>query len=203
MYKVGLTGGIASGKSTVSGFLREMGAIIIDADEVARQIVEPGQPALQEIAEEFGPEVILPDGHLDRARLGDIVFRDPAQRLKLNAITHPRWQEMFKIRMMELPAGVQAVFWDVPLLFETGTDKAVDQVWLVWVDEKTQIERLMARNNYTEEEALMRIRSQMPMEEKKERADLLIDNRGPMEETKRAVTRYYNELLRILQIKSI
>lgn len=203
MYKVGLTGGIASGKSTVSGFLREMGAIIIDADAVARQIVEPGQPALQDIAEEFGPEVILPDGHLDRAKLGDKIFRDPALRLKLNAITHPRWNEMFRTRMMELPAGIQVVFWDVPLLFETGTDKAVDQVWLVWVDEKTQVERLMARNNYTEEEALIRIRSQMPMEEKRERADLLIDNRGPMEETKRVVTRYYNELLRILQTKSI
>ncbi|MGE5422634.1 MAG: dephospho-CoA kinase [Ignavibacteriales bacterium] len=203
MYKVGLTGGIASGKSTVSRFLQEMGAVIIDADEVARQIVEPGQPALQEIAREFGPEIIGPDGRMDRAKLGDMVFRDPALRLKLNAITHPRWSEMFKIRMSELPPDTKIVFWDVPLLFETGTDKVVDEVWLVWIDEATQVKRLMARNNYTEEEALIRIRSQMLMAEKRDRADVLIDNRGSIEETKRAVTKFYNHLLRILEKQTI
>lgn len=198
MFVIGLTGGIASGKSTVSETLASLGAVIIDADAVAHEIVEPGEKAFLEIVETFGSGVVGPDGALDRAELGKRVFNDPLLRGKLNQITHPRVGERFKEKMGQLPPGIQVVVWDVPLLFESGMDKQVDEAWLVWVDEKTQIARLMHRNGYTREEAQARIRAQMPLREKMKRADRLIDNRGTVEETRALVTSFFIQLSSIL-----
>ena len=116
LFIIGLTGGIASGKSTVSNMLKEMGLPVIDADQVAREIVEPGQRAFNDIVREFGPQVVGPDGQLDRKALGNLVFAHPDLRLKLNSITHPRLWEVFDYRMQELPSDVKIVVWDVPLL---------------------------------------------------------------------------------------
>jgi len=198
LFIIGLTGGIASGKSTVSDMLQELGLPVIDADQVAREIVEPGQRAFNEIVREFGPAVVGPDGQLNRKVLGDMVFSNPDLRLKLNSITHPRLWEVFDYRMGQLPEDTKIVVWDVPLLLETGMDKKVDEVWLVWVDVPRQIERLMNRDNLTEEEARQRLQAQMPIEEKMKRADRLIDNRGTVENTREVVTRFYNEVKNFL-----
>jgi len=198
MFIIGLTGGIASGKSTVSEILRELALPVIDADQVAREIVEPGQRAYNEIVREFGPGVVGPDGRLNRKVLGDLVFANPDLRLKLNQITHPRLWEVFDYRMQQLPPDTDIVVWDVPLLLETGMDDKVDEVWLVWVDEQMQIERLMKRDNLTEEEARSRLKAQMPLTEKMKRAHRLIDNRGTVEETRELVTSFYNEIKSII-----
>ncbi|MGI6515036.1 MAG: dephospho-CoA kinase [Syntrophomonadaceae bacterium] len=194
MFIIGLTGGIASGKSTVTDILRELGLPVIDADQVAREIVEPGQRAYNEIVREFGPTVVGSDGHLNRKVLGDLVFANPDLRQKLNRITHPRLWEVFDYRMQQLPPDTDIVVWDVPLLLETGMDDKVDEVWLVWVDELMQIERLMKRDNLTEEEARKRLNAQMSVKEKMKRAHRLIDNRGTVEETRELVTSFYNEV---------
>lgn len=199
MYIIGLTGGIASGKSTVSAMLKEMGLPVIDADVVAREIVEPGQRAFNDIVREFGPQVVGPDGRLERKALGDLVFANPDLRMKLNSLTHPRLWEVFDYRMQELPPDVKIVVWDVALLIETGMDKRVDEVWLVWVDEDQQIKRLMKRDHMTEAEARSRLQAQMPIEEKMKQADRLVDNRGTVEETRAIVTRFYNQLEGVLK----
>jgi dephospho-CoA kinase len=193
---VGLTGGIATGKSTVTNMLRELGAYVVDADVWARKIVEPGSPALQEIAEAFGPSVIRADGTLDRAALAAVVFRDDAARQRLNEITHPRVREGMKQETMqylrEHPG--QPVVWDVPLLFEGETKRLVDTTVLVYVDEATQLRRLMERDGLSEEDALARIRAQMPIEEKRKVADHIIDNRGTREQTREQVARLWHIL---------
>lgn len=194
MYVIGLTGGIASGKSTVSAMLRDLGLNVLDADKVAREIVEPGQRAYNDIVREFGPQVVAPDGSLDRKVLGDLVFSQPELRMRLNQITHPRLWEVFDHRMKEMPPGTRIVIWDVALLLETNMDRRVDEVWLVWVDEARQIERLMKRDSLSEAEAESRLRAQMSIGDKMKRADRLIDNRGSVEETRATVTRFYNQL---------
>lgn len=198
MYIIGLTGGIATGKSTVSSILRELGAVVIDSDEIAHEIMEPGQPAYKDIVDTFGPAILAPDGRIDRTALGKLVFEDPTARFTLNNITHPRVAARFKEKLKELPPDTRVVVWDVPLLLEAGLDRGVNEVWVVWVDEETQIKRLMERNHFTREEALARIRAQMPLEEKMKRADRLIDNRGTVEETKSIVTSYFKEVQRML-----
>ncbi len=199
MYIIGLTGGIASGKSTVSTMLSDLGLPVIDADVVAREIVEPGQRAFNDIVKEFGPQVVSTDGRLDRKVLGELIFKDSKLRLKLNSITHPRLWEVFNYRMQELPPNVNIVIWDVPLLLETDMDKKVDEVWLVWVDEDQQIKRLMKRDQLTETEARSRLQAQMPIGQKMKRADRLIDNRGTVEQTRAVVTRFYNQLQSFLK----
>jgi len=194
LYVIGLTGGIASGKSTVSAMLRDLGLNVLDADKVAREIVEPGQRAYNDIVREFGPQVVAPDGSLDRKVLGDLVFSQPELRMRLNQITHPRLWEVFDHRMKEMPPGTRIVIWDVALLLETNMDRRVDEVWLVWVDEARQIERLMKRDSLSEAEAESRLRAQMSIGDKMKRADRLIDNRGSVEETRATVTRFYNQL---------
>ncbi|MGB4507986.1 MAG: dephospho-CoA kinase [Syntrophomonadaceae bacterium] len=197
MKIIGLTGGIASGKSTVSRALQDLGAIIIDADEVAHAIIEPGKPAWEDIVEHFGTEVLNPDQTIDREKLGAIVFNDPARLQVLNQITHPRVGEQFKqmIKNIKSQQSDAVLFIEVPLLYETHMDRICDEVWVVWVDEETQIQRLMKRDGLSREDALKRIDAQMSLDEKAKRADVVIDNRFSIEETIETATRYYNNII--------
>ncbi len=197
MKIIGLTGGIASGKSTVSRALRELGAIIIDADEVAHAIIEPGKPAWKDIVEHFGLGVLNPDQTIDREKLGAIVFNDPARLQVLNQITHPRVGEQFKqmIKDIKSQQADAVLFIEVPLLYETHMDRICDEVWVVWVDEETQIQRLMKRDGLSREDALKRIDAQMSLDEKARRADFVIDNRFSVEETIESATIYYNNII--------
>ncbi|HHY75688.1 MAG TPA: dephospho-CoA kinase [Firmicutes bacterium] len=208
IYVIGLTGGIASGKSTVSQVLRDLGAHIIDADEITREVQAPGSEALREIQEAFGDGVILPDGSLDRRKLGRIVFSSQEAREKLNAIIHPRVIARTKEILRELsetgrrkgPCPIAVV--DAPLLIEAGVDAIVDEVWVVALPRKQQAERLMKREGYTEEEAFARIDSQMPLEEKEKRADYVIDNSGTIEATREQVFTLWRSLERRLSSAS-
>lgn len=197
MKIIGLTGGIASGKSTVSRALRELGAIIIDADEVAHAIIEPGKPAWKDIVEHFGLGVLNPDQTIDREKLGAIVFNDPEKLQVLNQITHPRVGEQFKqiITTLRAEKSDAVLFMEVPLLYETHMERICDEVWVVWVDEETQIQRLMKRDGLSREDALKRIDAQMSLDEKARRADFVIDNRYSIEETIASATKYYNNIL--------
>lgn len=197
MKIVGLTGGIASGKSTVSTVFKEMGAAILDADQIARQVVLPQQPAWKDIVELFGQQILNPDQSLNREKLGKIVFSNPDCLKELNRITHPRIMQYYKDAMREISINKPdaIVMLEVPLLYETNMDKLCHQVIVVWVDRETQINRLMGREKLSYEDAVKRIDSQMPLDEKARRADLVIDNRGSLLETKEKATIYYNEIL--------
>ncbi|AKU26026.1 Dephospho-CoA kinase [Geobacillus stearothermophilus] len=185
-FTIGLTGGIASGKSTVSAMMRELGLPVIDADEAARAVVRPGEEAYRQIVTAFGPGILRADGEIDRAKLGAIVFNDEQQRKVLNAIVHPAVRKkMLAEKEAHIRSGAKTVVLDIPLLFESGLTHWVDKVLVVYVDDDVQLRRLMARNGFTEEEALARIRSQWPMAEKVKRADAVIDNNGTIEETRR------------------
>lgn len=178
---IGLTGNIASGKSTVAKYLSDLGAKVIDADQIARKVVMPNTPALKDIVNFFGQGVLHADGSLNRKKLGALVFDNAAARKKLEDITHPRIDEEINREISlfkELhPNGI--VVLEVPLLIEVGWHKKVDQVWLVTVDEHEQLTRLMHRDNLTYKEARQRIASQMPQEEKLRYADVVIDNSRP------------------------
>lgn len=180
----GLTGGIASGKSTVSRSLRNAGIPVIDADLLAREVVAPGSEGLEGIRARFGDAVILPDGSLDREALGRIIFSDPEARQALNAIIHPLVQMRSAQEVMRYAnEGHSMVFMDIPLLYEARDPAHFAAVVVVYVDPETQVQRLMARNGYGREEALSRINSQLSLDEKRKRADYVIDNRGTPEET--------------------
>ena len=197
MVIVGLTGGIATGKSLVSGYLKELGAYIIDWDVIAREIEEPRLPAWQNIVNYFGEEILQNDSKIDRLKLGQIVFNDVVKRLKLNSFTHPRIIEEAKKRERAIvesnPNAV--VVHDVPLLFEVGIDKMVDKTVTVYATEEKQIERLRTRDGISIEDALSRIRSQMSLADKAKRADYVIDDSGSTEETKRQVQELYWKLV--------
>jgi dephospho-CoA kinase len=194
---VGLTGGIATGKSTVDTVLRELGAVVIDADVLAREVVEPGEPALAEIAAEFGPGVLGPDGRLDRKALGAIVFADPDRRRTLEAMTHPRIRERFQQRVDALTAQEfrGLVFFDAPVMIESGNYRNMDRLVVVITDEATQVARLRARDGIDRDEALRKIRSQMPLAEKAKLADYVIDNSGPRSVTEARTREVYRALL--------
>jgi dephospho-CoA kinase len=191
MKVLGLTGGIGSGKSMVASMFAQLGADVIDADRLARQVVEPGQPALKEIATAFGTEILLPDGRLDRGKLARIIFADPVARGTLNAITHPRIRERMdaEISVRRSRAGVLVV--DIPLLYENDRTRAVETVIVVWVDPKTQLRRLQERDGLSVEDARQRIAAQMPLDAKRARADVVIDNSGSREKTRRQVEAVY------------
>ena len=179
MFKIGLTGGIASGKSTVLTYFKDKGIPYIDADIVAREVVEPGTEGLQAIVETFGSNVLHADGTLNREALGAIVFHNEEKRQLLNSClkTHIR------NRIMELTSQYEEgntpiLIYDIPLLIEGEWYTMMDEVWLVYVNEMTQIERLMSRNGYTREDALARINSQMRLDDKCAYADIIIDNNG-------------------------
>ncbi|MBT2582492.1 dephospho-CoA kinase [Planococcus sp. ISL-109] len=187
---IGLTGSIASGKSTVSQMLQELGYPVVDADLVARQVVEPRSETLRKIEEAFGPEVIRENGSMDREKVGAIIFNNPASRKKLNDIIHPAIRaEMLKQRQAYLDAGFKTVVMDIPLLFESKLQHMVDKILVVSVTEQEQLRRLVDRNNFTEKEARARIASQLPMSVKEAGADEVLDNNGTVEETKRQLMR--------------
>ena len=194
MRLIGLTGGIGTGKSTVARMLVERGAALIDADLLAREVVEPGTPALAEIAAEFGPAVLHPDGSLDREALGAVVFADEARRLRLNAITHPRVAALMQQRVAAaLASDVPLVVVDVPLLFEGDRQGLFEGVMLVWTPPEVQLARLVERNGWSEDEARRRIAAQMPVDEKRALATWVIDNSGPPERTEAQVARWWQE----------
>lgn len=195
---IGLTGGIASGKSLVSEYLGELGAQIIDADEIARQVVQPGKPALREIVAEFGWSILSADGTLNRKKLGLLVFSDPAKLDRLNLITHPYILAEIRqvLERFRASSTCRVIVLDVPLLFEVGLERLVDEVWVVAVDYHTQLKRLIKRDNLTEDEARSRIAAQMPLEEKIKSAQCVIDNRFSPQETKRQVKKLWDEINR-------
>jgi dephospho-CoA kinase len=176
---VGLTGGIATGKSTVSEILRHLGAVVLDADVLAREVVEPGQPALAAIVREFGPEVLTPEGRLDRKKVAGIVFTAPERRKTLEAITHPAIRDRFLAHLADLEAqGFEGlVFWDAPVMIEAGGHKAVDRLVVVVTDAATQLERAVGRDG-DRADIERRIANQMPLAEKAALADYVIDNSG-------------------------
>jgi dephospho-CoA kinase len=177
----GLTGGIGSGKSTVAALLRERGVPVVDADELAREALAPESPGLQAVIEGFGPDVLLPDGSLDRKRLGALVFSDPEARKKLNGITHPIVRRLSQERFAALEAqGVELAGYDVPLLFEVGLDQALRPVVVVAASEATQLERILARGGLSRDEAKARIAAQLPLAEKRARADHVLENDGSL-----------------------
>lgn len=179
MFKIGLTGGIASGKSTVLTYFKDKGIPYIDADIVAREVVEPGTEGLKAIVEAFGANVLHDDGTLNREALGAIVFHNEEKRRQLNNCL----KKHIRNRIMELTAhyesnGTAVLIYDIPLLIEGEWYTMMDEVWLVYVNEPTQIDRLMSRNGYTKEDALARINSQMRLDDKRTYADIIIDNNG-------------------------
>ena len=183
MYKIGLTGGIASGKSTVLRWLQKKGVPYIDADVVAREVVEPGTPGLQELVQAFGPNTVLEDGTLHRAYIGSLVFSDSKALETINSILQPHIRHRIQELTEEWEAkGKQAVIYDIPLMFETDWYIQMDEIWLVYVNPVTQLERLMKRNSYSEQEALDRIHSQMSLDKKRDLSTVVIDNSGTMKE---------------------
>lgn len=181
---IGLTGSIASGKSTVSLMLKEKGYPIVDADEIARLVVEPGTPVMQAIEKAFGQEVLQTDGSLNRERLGARIFGNEEERNKLNAIIHPAIRtEMLRQKETHLAHGANTVVMDIPLLFESRLQSFVEKIIVVSVTPKVQKERLIARNKLTETQADNRIESQLSMSFKEAEADAVIDNNGTIQET--------------------
>lgn len=184
----GLTGSIASGKSTVSNFLKECNIPIVDADIIAKEVVEKGQPAYKKIIEAFGPDIVLQNGEINRPLLGSIIFNDKEKRLQLNSIVHPEVRRvMLEQTNTYLANGEPIVIMDIPLLYEGNLVHLVEKVIVVTVNEETQLSRLMNRNHLTREEAVSRISSQIPVKEKEEKADFVIDNNGNLEDTKQQV----------------
>lgn len=182
---IGLTGSIASGKSTISAMLKEKGFPIIDADLVARQVVEPGTANLQEIERVFGHVVMNEDGTLNRDSLGQLIFHDPAKRKQLNDLMHPAIRnEMLRMRDELFEQGQKTIIMDIPLLFESRLQHFVDKILVVSVTEEMQLHRLMNRNSLSKEEAETRIQSQLPISEKEKGADAVIYNDGSIDQSK-------------------
>ena len=193
---VGLTGGIATGKSTVAEVFRRLGCVIIDADVLAREVVVPGEPAYDEIVAAFGRGILRPDGLLDRQKLGAIVFAAPDAKKRLEAITHPRIRERFARTLAELEARDFAglVIFDAPVMIESGNSTAMDRLVVVVTDAATQAQRLTARDALGAAAAEQRMRSQMPVAEKAKLADYVIDNSGDRETTIAEARRVYAAL---------
>ncbi|UII55142.1 dephospho-CoA kinase [Cytobacillus spongiae] len=190
---IGLTGGIASGKSTVSAMLHEMGIFIIDADVEAKLAVGVGEQAYHDIVLNFGKDILLENGEIDRGKLGSIIFHDKEKRLELNRIVHPAVRKRMLLKKERaILEGAEIIVMDIPLLFESELTYMVDKVLLVYVDEATQLRRLIDRNHLSKEEAIARIQSQMPLKEKVAQADYVIDNNGTIEETKEQLFKFLN-----------
>lgn len=197
MLLVGLTGSIATGKSTVSEMFRRKGAEIIDADHIAREVVEPGTEGLARIVREFGPGMLDEEGKLNRERLGARIFQNPAEREKLNRLLHPLIVDSMRAKTEKIKKekDPDLLIWDVPLLIEGNLTQWVEAVILVYTPKEIQLERLMKRNALSKEEAEKRILAQMDIEEKKKYADYMIDNRGTLSETERQVDQLWKQLI--------
>ncbi|MBT2686452.1 dephospho-CoA kinase [Bacillus sp. ISL-37] len=196
---IGLTGGIASGKSTISAMFTDLGITVIDADIEARLAVEPGEKAYNDIVSHFGTEILADDRTINRSMLGEIIFNNEEKRLLLNSIVHPAVRErMAQKRAKAEEANEKAVVLDIPLLFESKLTGLVEKIIVVYVDEKTQLKRLMKRNGFSEEEAYSRIKSQMPLKDKVSLADAVIDNSGSIEQSRQQLKVILNkwEILR-------
>lgn len=182
---IGLTGSIATGKSTVSQMFKDFEIPVVDADKIAREVVNPGEEAYERVVKVFGESILLPNQTLDRKALGSLIFKDEAKRKLLNSIIHPAIRErIFERKDAYIKAGEQCVVLDVPLLFEGDYSKVVDRTIVVAVDEAVQLERLMKRNELTEEEARERINSQLSIKEKAKLADAVIDNNGTIAQSR-------------------
>jgi dephospho-CoA kinase len=193
---IGLTGGVGSGKSTVSAMLQELGAEVIDADEASHAVYEPGSPGFAAVVREFGPEYVL-DGRIDRAKLGELVFHSMDARHRLNDIVHPLVREWMAARTAEAAQrGAEVVVQDVPLLFENGLERLYSTVVLVYVPETLQLKRLIEGRGLSDERARTMIAAQMPIEEKKMLAHHVIDNSGSRETTRKQVESLWKQLTR-------
>ena len=195
MIKIGLTGGIASGKSVVTQYLRDLGAPVFDADAASRQAVAKGTPGLQQVLQVLGSEYATPDGNLDRPRVAAKVFHDQAARKKLEAVIHKIvWQEATAFMKQASAQGSRVVFLDVPLLIECGWQDQVDQVWLVSLPREEQVRRAMLRDGTSAAQVEARIGTQLSLETKKKFADLVIDNSGSLGNTKKQVAAAWEKL---------
>ncbi len=197
---IGITGGIATGKSTVSNIIKKAGYIVIDADKIAREVMKKGAPAYEEIIDTFGKEVLKDDKTIDRKKLGNIIFADILWREKLNNIVHPYIFNRMEELIDQYSRQERLLFLDIPLLIEE-LDKMkkdginLDEIWLVYVDEATQLDRLMKRDSIDRLEGIKRIKAQMPIESKREYATRIIDNRGDLEMLNRQMIKIMDEII--------
>lgn len=191
---IGLTGGIACGKSTVASLLVKRGANLVDADQIARDVVLPGSPVLAQVAERFGREILFEDGSLNRKKLGGMIFNDEAARKQLEGLLHPPIRASMRDQMarFELLQPDKLVVVDVPLLYESNLSSMFEQVMLVYIPSELQLKRLMARDSITQDQAEKRLQSQMPIESKRSLADIIIDNSGTLEETEKQLDEFWN-----------
>ncbi|MEJ2100751.1 MAG: dephospho-CoA kinase [Desulfobacterales bacterium] len=196
MQVIGLTGGIATGKSTVCAILENAGAVIIDADRIARNLVKKNLPAYRQIVDTFGESILLPDGEINRTALGDLIFNDPRKKQLLNKIIHPQVgkETHRQLKHIEKSNPHALVILDIPLLLESGMHKDLSEVIVVYTPEHIQIKRLMVRDHISQKNALARIRSQMPIEKKKKLATIVIDNSGPLEHTRKQTLEIFQRL---------
>ena len=192
----GLTGGIATGKSTVSGFFRQKGAEVIDADIIARDCVRKHMPAWRKIIDQFSREILLPDEEIDRGKLGEIIFNSPGKKEILNSIVHPCVHETIKAKIYETRVKKKhpLIILDIPLIYETNMYRDEYPIIVVYVPPDVQLERLMRRDSLSKEQAMARISSQMPIETKRELADIIIDNAGTPEQTEKRTHAVFLEL---------
>jgi len=198
MYIIGLTGGIASGKSIVAEMLKEKGAYLVDADKLAREAVEPGRPAWQALVDWLGESILLADQSIDRVKLAKLVFNDRQMLEKLNKIVHP-WVGSRFMAVSEEIAGKDpkaVLVYDIPLLIEAAMQDAVNHVLLVYVPREIQIKRLQQRDNLTRNEAELRLKAQIPLEDKIDYADTVIDNSGSLSETARQVDQFWQAVVK-------
>jgi dephospho-CoA kinase len=195
MYVIGLTGGIGSGKSTVAQMLKQKGAALLSADVVGHEVYQPGRPAWQEIVDAFGRQVVAGDGNIDRKKLGAIVFSDPEQLRRLNAITHPRMKELMREKLeAERASGARVAVLEAALLFDAGWDDLTDEVWVTVAPPEVAAGRTAERSGISVDEAMSRIKAQMSNEERIGRSQVVIDTDCPLEQTRRQVSGEWERL---------
>ncbi len=197
MRVIGLTGGIASGKSTVSEILKELGAVIIDADIISRKVVSKGEQAYEKIIQCFGKDILMPNGDINRKKLGNMVFSNKEKLNILNSITHPEIVRLVRQEIELLRKNMcRVVVVDAAILIEMGLHRYVDQVWMVTVNRETQIQRLMERDKFAYEDSINRIKAQLTNEQRMEYADIIIDNNKPISEVRKFIGEIWNKVTR-------